>query len=249
MSNEHQEHDSLAKQTILNNIEEFGCHIALLESDNYLPAFAYTIGLYEKYNHPEIICFGLSIDLLGSLLNHAKSLIQQGETLIPNLPYQGFLDEYDILFLEVDKAFYADYLGYASWFYNCRDVFPVLQLVWPDKQHKYPWNDDFEPKWSRLQPLLDRNIDFKFKEKRNLGVYTTKQVLDGEPILYVCHNQDGDWQFHSSENPNIDDAKLVCLEEITKIDPSVNEIYFLQYGWRAWRNTLDDDWLYEEDVN
>lgn len=249
MSDEHQEHDALAKQAILNDIEEFGCHIALVESDNYLPAFAYTIGLYEKYKHPDIICFGLSTDLLGSLLNHAKSLIKQGHILKPNLPYQSFLKGYDIQFLEVDKAFYPDYLGYASWFYDYGIDFPVLQLIWPDKQSKYPWNDDFEPKYGRLQPLLDRNVDFKFQEKRNLGVYTTTQVLEGEPILYVYHNEDGDWQFHSSEEPNIDDAKLVCLEEITKIDPSVNEIYFLQYGWKAWRNTFNDDWIFEEDVD
>ncbi len=34
---------------------------------------------------------------------------------------------------------------------------------------------------------------------------------------------------------------------ITKLDPTINEIYFLQYGFKAWRNTKNDDWEYDED--
>lgn len=249
MDNEHKEQDVLSKQAISENIEKFGCHIVLIEADNYLPAFAYTIGLHQKYNHPEIICFGLSTETLGSLLNFAKDLVRRGYILESGLSYKEFIKGYNVQFLEVDKAFYPDYLGYADWFYDYETDFSVLQLIWPDKRNKYPWDEDFTSEWSRLQPLLDRNVDFKFQEGRNLGVYTTKQVLEGEPILYVYHNEDGDWQFHSLENPNIDDARLVSLEEITIIDPSVNTIFFLQYGWKAWRNTIKDAWSYEEDID
>jgi hypothetical protein len=59
---------------------------------------------------------------------------------------------------------------------------------------------------------------------------------------------DGDWQFHTSLEPDFNDAKLVCLEEITKLDPTINELYHLQLGWRAWRNTREDVWQYEADT-
>ncbi len=248
MIDEHAEHDKQAKQAIVENIKKYGCHLALLEADNYLPAFAYTIGLYEKFNHPEIICFGLSTDLLGWMLNHARDLVKDGEVVVPGKLYSGFLKGYEVQFLPVDQAHYADYLGYGGWYYDMDFDFPVLQLVWPDKEHKFPWEDDFNPDWKFKQPLLDRNIDFKFYEPRNLGVYTTKQVLDGEPILHVYHNEDGDWQFHSSDSPDINDAKLVCLEEIITLDPTINEIYFLQYGWKAWRANKESEWEYEEDT-
>ncbi len=42
------------KQQILQNIEQYGCHLVLIEADNYLPAFVYSIGLYQKFGHPEI---------------------------------------------------------------------------------------------------------------------------------------------------------------------------------------------------
>lgn len=246
-SNEHSGHDKQAKQTIIENIKKHDCHIALFEPDNYLPGFAYTIGLYEKFRHPEIICFGLSSNVLGAILNHARDLARQGEILTPNKMYSGFLNGYDIQFLPVDNAYYPDYLGYGGWYYDMNFDFPVLQLVWPDKEHQFPWDENFNSDWKFKQPLLDRNPDFKFYESRNLGVYTTQQVLDGKPILYVYHNEDGDWQFHYTDSPALSDARLVCLEEITKIDPDINEIYFLQYGWKAWRNNRDDEWEYEED--
>ena len=246
---EHNKHDLEAKQVILKNIEEYGCHLALLEPTNYLTGFVYTIGLYKKFNHPEIICFGLKSDVIGRILNHAADLIKKGDVLKTQKLYSGFPQDYNIQFIEVDIEYYQNYLGYAGWFYDMTWDFPALQLVWPDKQHKFPWEEGFNSDWKFKQPMLDRNLDFKFYEERNLGVYTTKQAFEGHPILYVYHNKDGDWQFHTSEEPNLSDAKLACLEEITKLDPTINEIFHLDYGGRAWRESKDNEWQYEEDSN
>ncbi|WP_462266054.1 DUF4262 domain-containing protein [Mucilaginibacter sp.] len=248
MEDQHTRHDAEAKQLIISDIEKFGCHLTLIEPDNYLPGFVYSIGLFKKYKHPEIICFGLKTQVMAGIINHACDLIKSGEVLSANQLYSGFLEGYDIQLLEVDKAFYPDYLGYAGWFYNTSFDFPALQLVWPDKQNNFPWDESFNPEWLFKQPLLDRSTDFKFYEERNAGVYTTRQAFEGEPILYVYHNEDGDWQFHASLEPDLADAKLVCLEEITRLDPSINDIYHLQYGWHAWRSNKDDEWQYAEDI-
>lgn len=247
MDDQHTQHDIEAKQSILSNIEKFGCHLFLIEPDNYLPGFVYSIGLYKKYGHSEIICFGLKTEVMASIINHACDLVKSGESLTTNRLYQGFLEGYDIQFVNVDQTFYPNYLGYAGWFYDMSFDFPVLQLIWQDKQNYFPWDENFNPDWKFKQPLLDRSTDFKFYEQRNLGVYTTKQAFEGDPILYVYHNEDGDWQFHTSLEPEIADSKLVCLEEITKLDPSINEIYHLQYGWSAWRSCRYDEWQYAED--
>jgi len=249
MTDNHSHHDKEAKQVILDNIEKYGCHLALLEADNYLPAFVYSIGLFKNFNHPELICFGLKTEVMAAILNHARDLIKNGQTLRANDLYSGFLEGYSIQFLPVDKGYYPNYVGYAGWFYDMTFDFQVLQLVWPDKQHNFPWDKDFNVDWKFKQPLLDRNMDFKFYEERNLGVYTTSQAFNGEPILYAYHNKDGDWQFHTSAEPDSGDAKLVCLEEITKLDPTINDLYHLQFGWRAWRDSKEEEWKYEEHLD
>lgn len=233
-------------KVVIDNIENYGCHLTLIEEDNYLPAFVYSIGLYKKFGHPEIICFGLNTNVAASIINYACDLIKNGETFTANKLYKGFLEGFSIQFLQVDKEFYHNYVGYAARFYNHTFNFPLLQLVWPDKQNNLPWDKDFNAAWKFKQPLLDRNTDFKFYEERNLGVYTTRQAFNGDPILYVYHNEDGDWQFHTSLEPNLPDSMLVCLEGIVKLDSSINEIYDLQFGWRAWRDNKEAEWNREE---
>ena len=121
-----------------------------------------------------------------------------------------------------------------------------MQLVWPDKQQKFPWEVGFNTDLKFLQPLLDRNTDFKFLEERDVRTFTTKQVLEGQPISYVFHNEQGDWQFMSDSKPNAKDARIVCLEDITRLDPTVNDIYFLPFGWYAWRNSKAEKWVTEK---
>ena len=183
---------------------------------------------------------------MAAIHNHACDLIKSGKSLTTNKPYAGFLEGYAIQFLAVDKKYYGDYVGYAGWFYDMTFDFPLLQLVWTDKQHKYLWEDAFNPDWKFKQPLLDRNTDFKFYEERSIGVYTTRQAFDGDPILYVYHNEDGNWQFHTCLEPDLNDAQLVCLEHITNMDPTINDLYHLQFGWWAWRDNKESKWQYDE---
>ena len=247
MTNEAREEAIENLKLVSDNIENFGCHLTLIEADNYMPAFVYSIGLFKKFGHPEIICFGLNIDVMASIINHACDLIKNGEILITDKSYRGFLEGFPIQFIYVNKEYYQNYVGYAGLFYNQTFDFPLLQLVWTDKQNNFPWERDFNSNWKFKQPLLDRNTDFKFYEERNLGVYTTRQAFNGDPILYVYHNEDGDWQFHTSVELDLKDSMLVCLEQITKLDPSINEIYHLPFGWRAWRERKEEEWKYEED--
>lgn len=242
MNCDHNHHNSESKALIQANIDQYGCHLIMIGSDNYLPGFVYSIGLYQKFTHPEIICFGLKTSVMATLINHAKDLLQAGGIILPGKYYNDFLEGYSIQFIEVNKEFYPDYFGYAGWFYGSNAGFPALQIVWPDKQNKFPWEEKFNPDLEFKQLLLDRDIDFKFYEKKSLGVYTTQQALEGDPVLFVYHNEDGDWQFHTSLSPDLDNAKLVFLEQLVKRDPTLNEIYHLQYGWSASRLSINAEW-------
>lgn len=246
MGDNHKEHDQPTKQSIKAIVDKYGCYLASFEADSYLPAFVYSIGLFEKFNHPEICCFGLSTGVMGRLINNITDRIRKGEKIETDKPYTSLVNGYSVQFVEVKKEHYPSNFGYGGWYYDGFD-FPMLQLIWPDKAHNFPWDENFNPDWIFKQPLLDRNTDFFFYEQRNLGVYTTQDVLDGAPILYVHHNEDGDWQFHSSSNPNIEEAKIVALEQLVKLDKSLNDIYYIEYGMRAYRMKKDDQWICERD--
>ena len=239
---DHYERDKQITASILEDIAAYGVHIAYVESDGYCPGFGYSIGLYKEFNHPEIIVIGLDFESTGVIINNVKNEIGNGTRFLERVNYPDFLVDRPIQFIEVEKEHYPDYLGYAGWYNDNSFDFPCLQLVWPDRAGNYPWEADFNEVFKFQQPLLDRNTDFKFLEERTLGVFTTAEVLEGNPIRFVYHNEDGDWQFHSEQDPDLAKAKLVCLEELVQKDNTLNEIYYLNYGESAKRNYIGDEW-------
>lgn len=144
--------------------------------------------------------------------------------------------------MQVDPECIKDYFGYAIWF-NQTSNFPALQLVWTDRQNRYPWEDGFEDEFKFIQPLLDRNAAFKFLEEKNLAVFTTRQWLEEKkPILRVVHEEDGDWQFLTGDQMP-EDIRIVALEQMTIHDPTINELFNLEYGQVAERAFVGDKWI------
>lgn len=74
------EKDDLLEQTKLN-IEKIGLQVIMVSSANYSPSFSYSIGLTKTYNHPEIICFGLSNQLGHEIINDVAEIIKKGENI------------------------------------------------------------------------------------------------------------------------------------------------------------------------
>ena len=79
-----------------------------------------------------------------------------------------------------------------------------------------------------------------FDQPRNCATFTMRQVLDGsEPILLVSHDADDHgWQFIGTSDALMANAKLVCLEEIVRPDPTVLEVADLPPGWQAVRDRV-----------
>lgn len=74
---------------------------------------------------------------------------------------------------------------------------------------------------------------------------TMRQVLDrSEPILLVAHNADDhSWQFIGSTDASVADGRVVGLEEIVRLDPTVVEVADLPPGWEAFRDGAGTTWM------
>jgi hypothetical protein len=232
--------DELLVQT-KNNIAKYGLQVIMVNGSDYTPSFAHSIGLFETYNQPEIICFGFSEKLGHEIINDVADLMKNGETIKTYTNYDNIFKDSRAEFLPVDSRNIADYFGAALNYYDTTK-FPALQLVWTDRNDKFPWEIDFEEEFIHKQPLLDRNADFRFREARNLATFTTRQwIEERKPILHVVHDADGDWQFLTGDQMP-DDIKIVALEELVLRDKTLNEIFDLEYGEEAHREFVGGKW-------
>ena len=229
------------EDNINKHIKESGWFVAMFDRTNYLPSFAYTIGLWKNYGHPELIVFGLTTETLHEVLNIGGEKIKQGKKLETDTLTDDFFQNSKSILIEVDQSNIKDYFGYAIEFYGKQ--FPAFQIVWTDRSDHFPWEEGYEDEFKYQQPLLDRNARFKFREDKNLGVITDRYFLeDGEKILYVEHDSEGDWTFLTGEELNTFDARLVFLEEVIERDSSLNDLFNLDYGEYATRQKNDETW-------
>jgi hypothetical protein len=243
------EHKCINKTDLLlkteANIDKYGLQVIMVGGTDYSPSFAYSIGLFETYKHPEIICFGLPDKLGHEIINDVADLIKTGEAIKTYRHYSNIFKDSVAQFIPVDAGNIDHYFRAALNFYGATK-FPAYQLVWTDRNNKLPWEENFEQEFLYKQPLLDRNMDFKFREAKNLGVFTTRQWLElDKPILQVVHDSDGDWQFLTGDQMP-DDIRLVSLEQIILRDKTLNETFFLNYGCSLEREFVGGAWTKAE---
>ena len=85
--------------------------------------------------------------------------------------------------------------------------------------------------------------DWPFEDPPNTAALTTRQVLDGAPVLLVTHDaDDGSWQFLCGTADDPADARIVGLGRMYTRDPTLGELATLPEGWRAWRDSVGRPW-------
>ena len=143
----------LADQKLIREVEEHGWGVITIAESNGLPGWAFSIGLYHNFRHPELVVFGLASDLMQRIVNILGEDIQSGTMYDSGFEYADVLEGVRCIFHSVNKNWYPLFLGYATWFYEGED-FPVLQCIWPDKQQNFPWSSKFPLRVLDAQPWL-----------------------------------------------------------------------------------------------
>ena len=144
-----------ADRKLFDDIDEFGVHIVHVPDDEGAPGFSFTVGLWHTFEQPEVVVFGLPEDVAHDLLNAIADDAAEDKKFLPGTRHEGVLVGYPVRFFDVPKDRYDDYLGSAVWAYEGSD-FPCVQLVWPDKQGRWPWEPGARDGFAASQPVLGR---------------------------------------------------------------------------------------------
>ncbi len=118
------------------------------------PNWAFSIGLFHSFGHPEVILIGLPLPSCTSVLKVIGTEIKAGMRYQAGPNYPDILQEpYLCAFKDVHPNHYRNYVGYAQWFYE-DDPFPLVQCFWPDKEGRFPWDERCDAYLANSQPLL-----------------------------------------------------------------------------------------------
>ena len=117
----------------------------------YDAAFAYTVGLWLTFEHPEIVLVG-RWQHAHAIISNAVSLVSAGGRLAPGDELEHVLDDYTVRFGSVSEERRIELLTYADWA-NRRRPFEAIQLILPDRSGRWPDEPAYE---SFPQPLLGR---------------------------------------------------------------------------------------------
>lgn len=144
------------EQRCIDHIRDYGCHIVHVLPDEQDDGFSYSVGLYARFGHPEIVVFGQKETWRAAIINAISDGVQAGKRYASDRDYDDLIANYVARFRDVPLCAYPEFFGWAIWYYNrFLDLvtFPVLQCVWPDMQSRWPWNEGYEAGYS--QPVLD----------------------------------------------------------------------------------------------
>ncbi|HLK03962.1 MAG TPA: DUF4262 domain-containing protein [Candidatus Acidoferrum sp.] len=245
----------------ISHIEEHGCSIVSVARTTYGLGWSYSIGVFDTCGQPEIITVGLLPDTAQSALNAAAKLLREGVDLTTGR-HRDLVGEVECEFRPVDPKWISQLMGWAVWYYASAD-FPVLQLIYPDLQNRFPGETDFDeyfeqPSMQAGAPMTRVENDFwastdsesslfhwKFQDSPHANAFLSQTVYDGtEPVTYVSHDaEDGAWQFLGESMSDGGGPVVSCLHHPIDRDRSLEELADLPKGWCAERGKIGETWV------
>lgn len=249
--------DDPMQARIISDVRAFGWHVLGISSERS-PDWAYSIGMWHTFRSPDLAIFGLPTDHAISLINDVGARVREGSPLQTDDRLGDLLTSgLDLTTRPVDPGWYPAVFGQGVRF-AVVPPWPVLQVVWPDRSGRFPWQAGFDPGFVQDQPRLwlrptDHPLGrwssllapdpWPFSDDVDARVFTTRRVVEEQaPILWVYHDADGDWQFIDDGPTEQEDIALVHLGHLVGADTSLAELADLPLGWMASRPATGDPW-------
>ena len=141
------------ERKVLDDIAKYGWHcLSILEEDGE-PPWAFTIGLFQTWGHPELIIFGLKSTVAHQILNVVAKGLAENRRIDLSRPSDDLLQNGSCVFVEVPDSEYRERVGFARWYYEGNN-FPLYQVVWPSREGYFPWHPKAPDGFRLRQPVL-----------------------------------------------------------------------------------------------
>lgn len=161
------EPDDSGDEKLLKDVREHGWHVVGIPDDEEGPGFSFTVGVYLRTLHPEILIMGVPIEPAHRVLNAIAEHLMAGGTITPETRYTGFVNGLQVLFRPIHPTQFDEYLGCANWFYR-RSVaqYPAFQCIWPDSPGRFPDEAEFDSRF------VSRQLDLSLlRPSKKIGAY------------------------------------------------------------------------------
>ena len=143
-----------SERGFLSVIREHGWfNTRVFDPEQKEPDFSYSTGFFSSTGFPEIIVFSLPKQVSHDILWDIYRDISEGNAPAKATKISGVFGHHEAVLLPVSIAAYEEHLGWSRWFYQGSD-FPCLQLIWPDREGRFPWDAGFDPEFAEKQPDL-----------------------------------------------------------------------------------------------
>src|SRR5262245_41703444 len=136
------------------DIARHGWHVVIVPPEDGSPGWAHSIGLGERFAHPELLVFGSEPGQLGALVNALGQRVRSGLRFAAGESADGVLHGLPFAFRAVAPRWTAVFLGNAAWHYQS-EAFSVLQGFWPDREGRFPWQPGCAGGVAAEQPQLE----------------------------------------------------------------------------------------------
>ncbi|MCX5208095.1 DUF4262 domain-containing protein [Kitasatospora sp. NBC_00240] len=138
-------------------VREQGWQVVGVGGGGELPDWAFTVGLWHSYRIPEVAMFGLELHGLMHWVGDVAALLRDGASTEPGTLLPDVVEGYRLRLQPVEACWHRPLFGTAVGFYR-RVPVPVVQLLWPDREHRWP-SDPLAGPGCRAQPDLSLPVD------------------------------------------------------------------------------------------
>ncbi|MDP9795968.1 hypothetical protein J2S43_004480 [Catenuloplanes nepalensis] len=221
------------------------------------PDWAYSTGLWHTHRAPEICVFGVPGRTGQRIINQVGNMLRDGVTLTDGERHDDVLTGYDVVVRAVRAPWYRRFFGAGLDF--CQRPAPMMQIVWPDRAGRFPWEPETDPPYRDVQPRLwmlpddhppdqwtrlDPTGGWPFRGALPFHqVHASPAVVAGTaPIGTVLRDEDGTWRFLEAGASAEAATGRVALRRLTKTHPDVLGVADLEPGARATRGP-DGTWI------